>query len=310
MNPVDVTCAGIAVCDVVVRSVHHPLPFGLLQLVDDLTLVEGGCALRTAKAIAGMGVDTTLIAPTGPDLFGRVLRQSVDGDRLEAQWVEVDAKTSSSAILVDSAGERTIFHQIGANRLLTAEHIQQRMKGRYLHIGGALVLPALDGEPLAKLFAHAKQKGMQTSLDVVYSATNEWDLVNPALVHTDLFCPSLVEAKAITGKSAPDAAAAELRRRGVGVAVVTDGVNGCWLDCDETRSHVAAIEVDSVDSTGAGDAFSAGTLVGLLRGLSPPQAVRLGAALGALATTTSETFTGPNDPNDAWRMARQEAPSA
>ncbi|GBD84289.1 putative sugar kinase YdjH [bacterium BMS3Abin02] len=308
MTSVDVTCAGIAVCDVVVRTVHHPLPLGLLQLVDDLTLVEGGCALRTAKALAGMGVDTTLIAPIGADLFGKVLRRSADSDRLEAQWVEVDANTSSSAILVDTAGERTIFHQIGANRFLTAEHVRRRMKGRFLHVGGALVLPALDGEPLAQLFAHAKQNGMQTSLDVVYNATNEWDLVNAALAHTDLFCPSLAEAQAITGKSSPDAGAAELRRRGVRLAVITDGVNGCWFDCDETRGHIAAIEVDSVDSTGAGDAFTAGVLIGLLRGLPSPQAVRLGAALGALAATTSVTFAGLNDPDEAWRMAGLEVP--
>ncbi|NOY57122.1 MAG: hypothetical protein GXP34_14220 [Actinobacteria bacterium] len=308
VTSVEVTCAGIAVCDVVVRTVRHPFPLGLLQLVDDLTLVEGGCALRTARALAGMGVGTTLIAPVGPDLFGEVLRRSVEGDRLDTRWVEVDANTSSSAILVDDAGERTIFHQIGANRFLTAEHIRERTKGRFLHVGGALVLPALDGEPLAELFAHAKRNGMQTSLDVVYNAANDWDLVNPALAHTDLFCPSLAEARAITGESAPEDAAAELRRRGVRVAVVTDGVDGCWFDCDETRGHVAAIEVDSVDSTGAGDAFTAGVLIGLLRGLPSPKAVRLGTALGALAATASETFAGLNDPDEAWRMAGLEEP--
>ncbi|HDH25071.1 MAG TPA: ribokinase, partial [Actinobacteria bacterium] len=77
---------------------------------------------------------------------------------------------------------------------------------------------------------------------------------------------------------------------------------------DETRGHIAAIEVDSVDSTGAGDAFTAGVLIGLLRGLPSPQAVRLGAALGALAATTSVTFAGLNDPDEAWRMAGLEVP--
>lgn len=304
-----ITCAGIAVCDVIVRTVRHPLPLGLLQLVDDLTVAEGGCALRTAKALGGMGIDTTLIAPVGPDRFGDILRTSVDADPLDARWVNVDEPTSSSAILVDEAGERTIFHQIGANRALTADHIRERLRGEILHVGGALVLPSLDGEPLAALLASARDQGMRTSVDVVYDAANRWELISPALEFMDLFCPSLAEAQAITGQEAAADAAAQLRGRGVRMVMVTDGANGCWLDSDHDRGHIPAIPVETVDSTGAGDAFTAGALIGLAQGLTPLESAHLASALGALATTTSATFSGLEQPEHAWHLAGLEVPN-
>jgi sugar/nucleoside kinase (ribokinase family) len=66
--------------------------------------------------------------------------------------------------------------------------------------------------------------------------------------------------------------------------------------------------VDTIDTTGAGDAFTGGVLVGLSHGLGAEAAARLGAALGALATTTIGTFAGPADAALAWRMAGLQVP--
>jgi sugar/nucleoside kinase (ribokinase family) len=185
------------------------------------------------------------------------------------------------------------------------------MEGLFLHVGGALVLPGLDdpdGAPLAVLFERARARGIHTSLDVVHDSTARWQRVLPSLPHLDLFIPSRIEAEEITGVSDPADAAAALRQRGVRFAIVTDGPRGAWVDHDDFVGHIPAFRVDTIDTTGAGDAFSGGVLVGLVHGLGAEDAARLGAAVGALATTTIGTFSGPEDRDLPWRMAGLPAP--
>ena len=142
----------------------------------------------------------------------------------------------------------------------------------------------------------------------MHDSTGGWQRVVPALRYTDLFIPSLIEATPSSAIGEPAAAAAAFRALGVRFAIVTDGPRGAWVDHDDFRGHVPAFTVATVDTTGAGDAFTGGVLVGLSHGLGAEAATTLGAALGALATTTIGTFSGPADPSEAWRMAGIEMP--
>ncbi len=303
-----VTCAGIAVCDVLARTVRHPLPVGYLALVDEVAMAEGGSALRTARAVASMGIGTRLVAAIGPDPFGEFLRSSVSAPDLTVDWVVARSTTSSSVILVGDAGDRTILHNIGADAFLTADAVRAALVGRVLHIGGALVLPGLDGEPLAALFRDARRAGIINSLDVVYDPTGRWNSVLPALAYTDLFCPSRAEAEAITGRAAPEDSSAALRDLGARVVMVTNGADGCYVNSDGWQGHVPAYSVATVDTTGAGDAFAAGAIVGLLAGLPPEQIALTASAMGALATTTIGTFSGTSRPADIWTMTGLSEP--
>lgn len=304
------TCAGSAVFDILAKS-SGPLPIGVLGLVDRFSTAEGGPALRTGRVLAGMGIETRLIIPVGDDIFGRSIRETAPAPHLHVDFVASELPTSTSLVAVDQDGERTMLHNLGADGSITAEVIEARMESDFLHVGGALVLPGLDdpdGAPLAGLFERAKAKGIHTSLDVVHDSTGQWHRVLAALPYTDLFIPSIPEAEGITGIAEPAAAAARLRELGVRFAIVTDGPHGAWVDHDDFVGHVPAFKVDTIDTTGAGDAFTGGVLTALVHGFRAEDATRLGAALGALCTTTIDTFSGPEDPADAWRMAGLEPP--
>lgn len=310
MTDIQITCAGSAVFDVLAKAAG-PLPIGVLGLVDKFSTAEGGPALRTGRVLAGMGIETRLIIPVGDDIFGRSFRETVPAPHLHVDFVASPYPTSTSLVAVDQDGERTMLHNLGADASITAEAIEARLVGDFLHVGGALVLPGLDdpdGAPLAGLFERAKSVGIHTSLDVVHDSTGQWHRVLPALRHTDLFVPSIPEAEGITGIADPVAAAARLRELGVTFAIVTDGPRGAWVDHDDFVGHIPAFKVDTIDTTGAGDSFTGGVLVGLINGLGAEEAARLGAAMGALCTTTIDTFTGPDDPADAWRLAGLEPP--
>ena len=311
MSNFQITCAGSAVFDILIKSTAEHLPIGVLGLVDSFSTAEGGPALRTGRVLAGMGVETKLIIPTGDDLFGRSFHQTVPAPHLHVEWVDSELPTSTSMVLVDRVGERTMLHNIGADASITAEAIEGRMEGSILHVGGALVLPGLDdpdGAPLAGLFQRASARGIFTSVDVVHDSTERWQRVVPALAYTDLFIPSLIEAAAITGVDEPVAAAAAVRELGVRFAIVTDGPRGAWVDHDDFKGHIPAFKVDTIDTTGAGDAFTGGVLLGIVHGLGAWEAARLGAAMGALATTTIGTFSGPEETALPWRMAGLEKP--
>jgi len=223
-----ITCAGSAVFDILTKS-SGELPIGVLGLVDSFSTAEGGPALRTGRVLGGMGVETKLIIPTGDDLFGQSFHETVPAPHLEVDWVDSEFPTSTSMVLVDKDGERTMLHNIGADASITAEAIEARMEGPILHVGGSLVLPGLDdpaGAPLAGLFERARARGIYTSVDVVHDSTERWQRVVPALRYADLFIPSLIEMTRITGVEDPADGAAAIRELGVRFAIVTDGPRG------------------------------------------------------------------------------------
>jgi sugar/nucleoside kinase (ribokinase family) len=313
MADIQVTCAGSAVFDILAKTSAESLPIGVLGLVDSFSTAEGGPALRTGRVLAGMGVETRLIIPAGDDIFGASFHRTVPAPHLQVDWIDSPLPTSTSMVLVDRAGERTMLHNIGADGAVTAGAVEARLEGPFLHVGGALVLPGLDdpdGLPMAGLFQRARARGVHTSLDVVHDSTGRWSRVLPSLPSLDLFIPSRIEAAAITGLDEPAASAARLRQLGVRFVIVTEGPHGAWVDHDDFVGHIPAFRVATVDTTGAGDAFTGGVLLGLIHGLGAEDAARLGAAVGALATTTIGTFSGPEDVGLPWRMAGLAPPAS
>jgi sugar/nucleoside kinase (ribokinase family) len=161
-----------------------------------------------------------------------------------------------------------------------------------LHIGYAMILPMLDGAPLKKVMHRASQLGALTSLDVTYFDGRPWSDLLPLMPEIDVFCPSLLEASAITGKSNAVDAAAALVEAGVRRFVaVTDGARGALIDVvGEGQEFLPAHPVKVIDTTGAGDAFIAGVLAAWYRGLPWWTAAQIGALVASMAVTSSTRY--------------------
>ena len=312
----EVLCAGIIVADAIAAPVDEPPEPGLLRLVDSVQLATGGCALSTATALARLGARTALCGCVGDDLFGDVLLREARSRGLDTTDVRTcDALTSASVVLDRSDGERSFLHNPGASGELTAEDIEtalERTRPRRLHIGGALVMPALDGEPLAHALRRARERGVLTSLDPVHDASGRWDRLHASLPHLDLVCPNLDEARGISGRTSAADCAGWLRDRGAGRVVVKMGREGAYaLDGDgHEGEHVPAFEVRAKDETGAGDAFAAGLLFALSQGWPLAGATRLANAVGALSTTAVGASAALPDLDDALAFAGLEATPA
>jgi sugar/nucleoside kinase (ribokinase family) len=284
----DVVCLGILVADAIARPVGELPERGSLGLVEEISLHGGGCALNTASALVRLGLSAGAAGKVGDDPLGGFLLALLDERGVGRDGVLTDpaVATSASIVLVDSSGERTFLHLPGASASLRAEELDRSylFSGRCLHLAGALVMEALDGEPAARLLAEARSRGLMTSLDTVWDATGRWERVLPALPHVDLFAPSLAEGRAITGEEEPAAIASSLRERGVGAVVLKCGASGCYASGDGVEGTLQAFPVTAVDGTGAGDAFVAGLLYGRLACWSLERSARFANAVGALAT--------------------------
>jgi sugar/nucleoside kinase (ribokinase family) len=281
------------VADVIARPVETLPPPGSLALVDDVALHSGGCAINTATALTRLGARAAVMGKVGDDVLGRFLVGVVEERGIAYCRVLVDDATPTSATvaLVSVDGERTFLHFKGANATLRADELDRELvfSGRCLHLAGALVLDALDGEPCASLLAEARRRRILTSVDTVWDPTGRWERILPSLPHADVFVPSLAEAAAISGKSDAAAAAAWLQRAGARHVVVKLGADGCYV---AGTGHVPPVNVSAIDATGAGDAFAAGLLYGLLAGWPVERAARLANAAGAFATTSVGASTG------------------
>jgi sugar/nucleoside kinase (ribokinase family) len=285
----DVVCLGILVADVIARPVDALPPAGTLELLDEITLHGGGCALNTATALARFGLRPSVVGKVGDDAFGDFVVGLLAERGIDSAGVlrDDEVPTSSTVVLVDARGERTFLHLPGANGVLTAGQLDHGLVlgGRALHVAGSLVMPMLDGGPTAALLATAREHGVLTSLDTVWDASGRWDRALPALPLLDVFTASAGEAAAISGETEPTAAAAWLLQRGAKRVALKLGAEGCYVAGEDGAAHVPAPRVDAVDGTGAGDAFAAGLLYGLLDGWPLLRAAQLANAAGALATT-------------------------
>jgi sugar/nucleoside kinase (ribokinase family) len=285
---VDVVCLGILVADVIARPVEDP-PWGGLELVSAVVLRGGGCALNTSTALVKLGLAAGAAGKVGADPFGDFLLRLLDERGVDRRGVVRDpvSPTSATSVLVRADGERAFLHSTGADGTLAADELDRDLlyAGRALHIAGALVLDALDGEPTAGILAEAKERGLVTSLDPAWDATGRWSRLEPCLPYLDLAMPSLGEAQAVSGQREPARVAAWWRERGVKEIALTMGPEGCYASGDGFEGQVAAPQVQAIDGTGAGDAFAAGLIYGKLAGWSFEDAVTLANAAGALATT-------------------------
>ncbi len=146
----------------------------------------------------------------------------------------------------------------------------------------------------ASALAHARDCGMLTALDTVWDATGRLsDKVAPCLPLLDYFLPSYDEAKDITGLTDPRAMARSFQDRGVGTVGIKLGEDGCYLrGPDGEEVTVAAFPVTAVDATGAGDAWCAGFIAGVLSGRDLAEAGRLGNAVAACCVTALGAYDG------------------
>jgi sugar/nucleoside kinase (ribokinase family) len=275
---------GVHVLDVLVRPVEA-IPEGQGgQLVDEIKMTAAGSAGGTALVLAKLGADVRSAGAVGTDpladmLVGLLARDGVDTSLLIRRD---DVQTSASVLPIRPDGSRPAFHVVGANAHYGPADVDWDALGdaSHLHLGGP---EFMGGEAAAQILGRAREQGIVTSADVLAPGDMgilEW--IAPALPHLDYLLPNDEQAIGFTGESDLESACRALVERGVGCVAATCGADGVLLTDGGAVERVPAFEVNVVDTTGCGDAFSAGFLRGLALGRDRRTAVALGCATAAL----------------------------
>lgn len=249
----------------------------------------GGKGANQAVGAARLGAAVAMVGCVGEDAFGRVLRDGLARERIDASAVrpDVGAATGVALITVDSVGQNTIVVASGANAALTREDVDA---ARGVIVQSAVVLLQLE-VPLdvvyyAAQIAHAA--GCQVILDPAPAPPQP--LPDDLYRLVSVIHPNDVEARALTGiaiATEADArrAAEVLLARGCQAAVIKLGARGAYLAAGARREAVPAIRVTPVDTTAAGDAFAAGLAVALAEQAPLEAAVQFATLVGALKVT-------------------------
>ena len=296
----DVTCLGILVADVVGKPVDVVPERGKLTLVDTMELHTGGCASNTGTSLAKIGIDTAIIGKVGDDGFGDFMVNELGKWGADCSGIVRDkvAKTSATMVMVHGDGERSFIHYIGANATLTEDDVDFDViaKSKILHVAGTFLMPAFDGEPTARVLKKAQEMAVITSLDTCWDSKGNWmKLLEPCLPYMDYAVPSIEEARMCTGKREPADVAKVFMDKGVKTVALKMGDQGCYIRSRDVELSIPIYKVNAIDALGAGDAFAAGFLAGIVNGWDLEYTGKFANATGAFCVTALGATTGIKD---------------
>ncbi|MEA2136019.1 MAG: hypothetical protein QOC68_3928 [Solirubrobacteraceae bacterium] len=254
-----------------------------------ITTHPGGGGANVAARLASQGVATLLVARIGNDPAGRAAVEDLRAAGVRTS-VAVDPvrPTGTVVVIVEPTGERTMLPDRGANAALAPADlpVEELRSATHLHLSGYTLLD--PGSRAAGLVAleHAREAGLSVSVDPASAAPLEAAGARAFLdwvAHADVLLPNLEEAVVLTGARDPEAAAWALARDGREVVITLGAGGALWSDGEQVVRAAAAAAPAPIDSTGAGDAFTAGWLAARLDGAEPAEALAAANELAARA---------------------------
>ncbi len=284
-TPPRLCVVGSANIDLTFRTARLPRP-GETLIGTAVNLGFGGKGANQAVMAARLGAQVTLVGKLGRDGFAEESRRNLQQEGIDATHVGADDGRSSgvAAIIVDDEARNCILVVPGANEGVTPADVRRAAAAIE---SAAFVLCQLEVpvETSLEAFRIARATGVGTILNPAPAAA----LPDELLRLTDLCIPNETEIEVLTGQPASTPAQAAtaadiLRRRGAKTVIVTLGANGAVLVDGDAR-HLPPWSVESVDTSGAGDAFIGALAVFRADGTPLAEAVQKANAAAALSVT-------------------------
>lgn len=276
----DVVVVGSANADLVVRVERWPAP-GHTVPGSDLTVAPGGKGANQAVAVARLGGRVAFVGRIGDDPHGRLLRESLDdaGVAVDA-LMSTPGPSGTALITVGPEGESAIIVSPGANGRVTPEDVEHAAGV----IGAARALSLQLEIPLPAV-RRAAEIAAAAGVRVVLNPSPVRPLPAALLALCDPLVVNEHEAAHLLDAAIDDPAAdaAALRALGPRSVVITLGAAGAVTADATGTARIAAPRVRAVDTTGAGDAFTAALCLRLARGDDLAAAARLAVRVGAAA---------------------------
>lgn len=301
--PREIVVVGSINTDYTGRASSLPTP-GETVRGKHFSVQPGGKGANQAIAASRLGGRTALVGTLGDDERGHVLVQHLRRENVNADYVGTAAGAPSGAavIQVDDRGEKQILMVEGANRRLSPADVQDAAA---LLRAATVVITQL--EVSLEVVTAAVRLGHDAGVCVILDPAPVTSLSDDLLRMVSIIRPNADEAAALTGIHVHDRASAlqaaqALRQRGVGVVAVGVGSQGNLLAWQGGQRWYPGIPVESVDATGAGDAFIGALATQLAHGTGLSEAGQFANAAAALATTQAGAQAGLPTEHDVRRL--------
>jgi sugar/nucleoside kinase (ribokinase family) len=286
----DVSVIGLYILDVLGRPVTRIPDRGNVDFIEEIRLTVAGTAGGTVVDTAKLGLKSLAVGAVGEDEKADwvLLTLGKFGIDTSAMQRIAGVPTSATILNVRPNGDRPALHVRGASDHfdLPVGMYDQVFDAKVVHLGGTGLLRRLDGPPSRIILEEARRRGCITTFDLIAASAETAAIVEPLLPFIDYFMPSIEEAQDMSGRKGPEDCAAYYLDRGATACVFTLGGEGAYYaHRDGARLRSPAYEVAVVDTTGCGDAFDAGMITAIVRGMDVETSLRFAQASAGLVAT-------------------------
>ena len=250
----------------------------------DINKAPGGSAANTIVALARLGVDTGFIGVLGNDNEGDIILNTFRKEGVDAVIKRINGCTGAAIGFIDSKGERTLYIYPGVNDELRINDIDMEFvaNSKFVHMSSFVNRAQL--EMLCELATQLKESKSKLSFSpgMLCSKYELADLYT-IIERSEVVFLSENELESLVSGNNYEHRASKLLDIGASIVCVTLGERGCYVVNTAAESYLveAYPTADIVDTTGAGDAFAAGFLYGLLHSKSIYECARAGNLLAS-----------------------------
>jgi len=262
------------------------------SFVIDFTESPGGSAANTIVGLARLGLKTGFIGKVAEDREGKLLLNDFRKENIDKSGIIISKQGRSGLVMgyIDMKGERALYVDPGVNNWLEFKEINLEYASRaeFLHLTSFVGKKPFEAQKrLVKKLSQAK---ISFDPGALYARKSLMSL-KPIIKRSFVMLPNEIEIRLITGKDY-ERASKILIKEGVSVVAVKLGERGCYVTNGKERHLVEPYEKELVDTTGAGDAFCAGFLYGLIKGRDLYECGRLGNFVAARCISKMGARTG------------------
>ena len=298
-----IVVAGTVIVDKINEISAYPQSGELTQIRSIQTAI-GGCVPNVALDLKRIdpSLEISAVGTIGDDEEGAFVTETLQKGGVSTDGLTVlpSEKTSFTDVMSVAGGQRTFFTYAGASAKFGSEHMQFEANcPKILHLGYFLLLERVDNGEGLKILQKAKALGIETSIDLVSENSDRYNLVKPCLPYTDYLIINELEAGKLTGIEPCvgnlKEMALRLKEMGVQKKVIIH-MPECAV-CAGEEGYICvpsyALPEDYIQgTTGAGDAFCAGALIGIYHGWSDEEILSFASASAVMALGSPDATSG------------------
>jgi len=298
-----IAVAGTVIVDKINEISAYP-QIGQLTQIRSIQNAIGGCVPNVALDLKKIAPELNIsaIGTIGDDMEGAFVTDTLTAAGLDVSGLVVKAgeKTSFTDVMSIPGGQRTFFTYPGASAGFGVDDVDfSAMNAKIFHLGYFLLLQKVDDGDGLKILKKAMEHGMETSIDLVSENSDRYSLVLPCLPYTDYLIINEMEAGKLADMEPTDenlpAIARKLKDLGVRKKVIIH-MPHCSVCCSDAGVSKLGSYIlpDSYiqGTTGAGDAFCAGALMGIYHGWTDEKIMEFASAVAVMALGSADATSG------------------